>query len=462
MKSFEQNLLSGNIVASVWKFSWPVVLMNLINGVHGIIDQILVGHYVPGDAANAAIGMSWTVFLVVFVTLGSLFHGMAVYIAQYAGTQDRENMNRVLFHTFLGATYLVLLVIAPVGYLLAPHIMDIMNATAETKMHATPYLRILFTSGLTLSFNFMLGMAFQSSGDSRTPLYLVTMTTLLNVLISTILISGAGPFEPMGTTGAALGTCLAPIPSLILGFYLILTRKAVLGPPAEWAFLPDMEILRKTTRIGIYTAGHAVALNIGGILLYWFIGSLESGESAQAAYTICYAQLFSMVTWAGLGLRGAASTLIGQNIGAGQIERGRRSVHIATAMGAIWAILCGGVFWLAPGLLLSVFDASDQVMVFGSDLLRYLGISGVFLVASLALTGGLIGAGDTFKPMVIAMVTQIGILLGLCWIFQWMGVLSTSTIWLSILVSHTSRFILTAIVFERGSFSSLVADVKTG
>lgn len=449
MKPFDDELVSGSILRSVWKLSWPIVTMNIINGVHGVVDQVLVGHYVRDHAANAAIGLSWNIFLVVVVSLASLFHGMGVLVAQSAGRRDRDAIGRIMHDVFLATLYIVIFIVAPLGYFLSPVILAHVNATLDVQRHAAPYLQILFAFGLPLSAVFLLNTAMQASGDAKTPLALSVLTTILNIVLSVIFITGVGPFPAMGTAGAALGTCLAPVPGIAISLTLILRRKLILQPPPRWTLIPDFSLLKVVARIGIPSGIHAVALNVGGILLYRYIGSLEHSSAAQAAYTICYAQLFSFLTWAALGLRGASSSLMGQNIGAGRASRGKRGVHLAAVMGACWAVLWGLIVVAAPQTLLGIFNADDaHVVTYGVSLLRYLAVSGIFLAMALALTGGLIGAGETKKPMWIAIVSQIGILLSLCQVFEWMGLLSTNTIWFAILVSHVSRYALTFYAFQ--------------
>ncbi|MBX7255894.1 MAG: MATE family efflux transporter [Candidatus Hydrogenedentes bacterium] len=449
MKAFDDDLVSGSILRSVWKLSWPIVTMNIINGLRGLVDQVLVGHYVQDVAANAAIGVSWVIFLVVVVSLASLFHGMGVLISQSAGKKAREEMSRVMHDVFLATLYLVIFVIAPIGYLLSPVVLAHVNAKPDVQLYAIPYLRTLFACGLPLSAVFLLSTAMQSSGEAKIPLMLSILTTAVNILLSSVFITGLGIFKPMGTTGAALGTCFAPIPAIIITITLILRRKMILQPPPKWTLIPDFSVLKVVARIGVPSGIHAVALNIGGIFVYRYIGSLEFSSAAQAAYTICYAQLFSFLTWAALGLRGASSSLMGQNIGAGKPARGKRGVHIATAMGLVWAVVWGIVAVTVPQALLGIFNAKDEhVMLYGVTLLRFLAVSGLFLATALALTGGLIGAGETKKPMWIAIVTQIVILLTICQVFKSLGLLSTNVIWAAILVSHVSRFVLTFYAFE--------------
>jgi Na+-driven multidrug efflux pump len=187
-----------------------------------------------------------------------------------------------------------------------------------------------------------------------------------------------------------------------------------------------------------------------------FIGKLDYSASAQAAYTICYVQLFSLVTWTSFGLRAAASTLIGQNLGADQPERARRGVQVAAAVGAVWAAMIGLIFWNFPESLLWLFQAVDEpIRSYGISLLRYLSFSGVVLAVTLALTGGLQGAGDTKMPMYIAFLTQIVVLLGYCWILDRSGALTTDRIWFGILLSHSVRLVMTYVVFHKGRWAQI-------
>lgn len=461
MKPFDEELVSGSIVRSVWKLAWPIVLMNLINGIRGLVDQILIGHFVEHHEANTAVGLAWSFFLVVVVSLASLFQGMGVLIAQSAGKQDRTGMNRILFHTGLMTVYAVLLIVIPLGYAVSPWLLEKMRTTDEVRAYALPYLRILFLFGLPLGINFLIGTAMQSSGDPKTPLFLIVLTTILHLLLSSSLITGIGPFPKLGVMGAALGAGLAPIPSVLIGLSLIVSGKTILGLPDRFTLIPDWGLIGAILRIGIPTGIHAVVLNIGGLFLYGYIGVLETGSAAQAAYTLCYLQLFSFVTWAALGIRGAASALMGQNVGAGKSDRGKRGVHVAAAMGVAWALLWGIAVWIQSDWFLGWFNADDyHVVEYGETLLRYLSVSGIFLTMALAFTGGLMGVGDTVKPMIIGFATQIVLLLGVCEIFRQLGLLTTNSIWFAILLSHLSRYLLTHAAFHLSKGAPLAVELR--
>ncbi|HOZ46326.1 MAG TPA: MATE family efflux transporter [Candidatus Hydrogenedentes bacterium] len=458
MTALDPALTSGSITRSVWRVAWPVVLLNLVNGLHGLVDHLLVGNFVPSETneANAGIGVAWQLFLVIVVFMASLLQGMNVLVARYTGRQDREMVSMIVYQTFLVSAIILVPVIAPLGYFMAPRLLEWFNATPGVQTHALPYMRILFTCGAPLFIAFLLTGAMQSSGNPKIPLALGVLTTALNVILSAYFII----VLHLGAAGAALGTCLAPCISLACAFVIILRGKTVIALPKHMSLKPDLRIIAAVARIGIPTGLQSVAMNVGAALLLGIIGRVEHSAAAQAAYTICYTQLFSLVLWTSFGLRVAAATVIGHNIGADKMARGRRGVYIAAAMGLAAACALGILYWTLPRPLLALFDATGQAITqYGVSLLRYLSLSGLAFVLGLTFTGGLQGAGDTKNPMYIAIITQIGVLLGICWIAIALHRLSTDLIWSAILVSHISRFLLTYAVFRRGRWATIRLEI---
>ena len=460
MKSFDEEIVSGNITRSVWKVAWPVILTQLTAGIHGIVDQILIGNYV-GYKAQAGVGDSWQLFLVILVFLSSLFHGMNIVIARYSGRKDSDAVNRTFIETLKMSMYLLIFLVAPLGYWLAPYMLDWIKADPEVKAYAVPYLRLLFTGSFPLFIMFLLNGAFQSTGYAKIPLYFGIITAVFKMAVSYVLITGSGPFPEMGIMGAGIGTCIGPLPSVIIALYLIARHKVILGLPGNISFVPDWRIIRTVARIGIPSGIQAVLLNVGGAILLRFIGSLPHSAEAQAAYTICYVQLFSFVTWAGFGLRAACATVIGQNIGAGKPERGKKGVFVGAYIGFGWALFFGLWYWFYPGMLLGWFGVEDELVIeIGTELLNFLAFSGLFVVVTLAFTGGLQGAGDTKRPMVIAFITQIIVLLGICFFFQTRGELTDTVIWAAILIAHFSRLTLSFLMFEQGKWKDIEVELE--
>src|SRR5438093_1384084 len=333
-RSFDRSLVEGPIPQAVWKLAWPTMLQNLIGGLQGIIDHAMVGHFV-GYAGNAAIGVSWQIFLVVMVFVGSLFTGMGVLVARFAGAGEREKVNRTVYQAFLTAVALSVGVLAPVGYLLAPVLLRLVNAAPAVQVEALPFLRIMFVFSFGMLLFFMVGGALRSAGDARTPLWLGLLLTVLNIACNVAFITGLGPFPRLGTAGAAVGTTVAGLViSSVAVYWLISGRLPVVWHRGmDWR--PDWGIIRALFRFGLPTGFQGIAMNVAGVLLLRFIGSLERSAEAQAVYAVGYSELFSLITWTSVGLMGAAAAVAGQNLGAGHPERSLRGVHVAAGIGVV-------------------------------------------------------------------------------------------------------------------------------
>jgi MATE family, multidrug efflux pump len=151
----DRSLVEGPIVRAVWKIAWPTVLQNALGGLQGIVDHAMVGHYV-GFTANAAIGVSWQIFLVVIVFISSLFTGMGVLVARFAGANQPEKVNRTVYQAFLTAVVLAVGILAPLGYFLSPQLLELVHATPAVRHEALPFLRTMFVFSLGMLLFFML------------------------------------------------------------------------------------------------------------------------------------------------------------------------------------------------------------------------------------------------------------------------------------------------------------------
>ncbi len=400
-KPFDRSLIEGPLAPAVWKLAWPTMLTNIIGGLQGIVDHILVGHMI-GFKANAAIGVSYQIFIMVIVFISSLFTGMSVLVSRFAGAGEEEKVNRTVYQAFLTAIGLSVFVMAPVGLFLAPTLLDLVNAAPEVKVLALPFLRIMFTFSTGMLLFFMLSGALRSAGDARTPMIIGVTMTVLNIIFNVILIRGLGPIPAFGTAGAAMGTVSA---TGIIGIYaLIKLWKGgwVVSFPRGMGWGPDWTIIKSLFRFGLPTGIQGIAMNVGGVLMLSFIGSLAQSAVAQAVFTVSYSELFSLITWTSMGLMGAAAAMTGQNLGAGNSQRAIDSVHIAGRVGVTSAAFIGLIFFFFPRQLLAIFGMHEPaVIALGTQLLRVLSVSGLFISVALTYTGALQGTGDTKSPLYI-------------------------------------------------------------
>jgi len=455
----DRSIIDGPIGPAMWRMAWPTVLQNMIGGLQGMIDHAMVGHLV-GFAGNAGIGVGLQIFLVVMVFLASLFSGMGVLIARFAGAGDEAGVQRAASQAFLLAVVLSVGVLAPIGYFAAPWLLGLVNATPAVLEESLPFLRIMFVFGFGMMLFFMLGGALRSAGDSKTPLKLGLAVTVGNILFNVLFIRGFGPVPAFGTRGAAMGTVLS---SGIVGAYAIwkLFSGAWVIDFRGVSWKPDWEIIRALFRFGLPTGLQGIAMNVAGVMLLRFIGATSMSAEAQAAYAVGYSQLFSLVTWTSVGLMGAAAAIAGQNLGANQPERSTQAVWQAARMGLVIAVVVGTLFLTIPGALLGLFGLTqpDTVRI-GTELLAYLSVSGLFITVALTFTGGLQGTGDTRSPLFITLVSQFALPIGMLAALQTSRQLVPSDIWLAIVLGHALRCALSVWRFEQGKWKTI--EVKLG
>ncbi|MGE0039560.1 MAG: MATE family efflux transporter [Vicinamibacterales bacterium] len=450
---FDRSLIEGPISPAVWKLAWPTMLQNLVAGLQGVVDHILVGHLI-GYQANAAIGVSWQLILVVIVFMASLFTGQAVLVARFAGQGDSEKVNHTVHQAFITALGMFL-VLAPIGFFGAPYLLELVNAAPEVRVLALPFLRIMFSMNIGMLLFFMLTSALRAAGDARTPLRLGVMMTALNVGLNLILI-------PMfGTAGSAMGTVTATGITSAYALWHFYRGDCVIQFTRHMEWKPDWAVIRALFRFGLPTGVQGIAMNVAGVIFLRFIGSLQHSAAAQAAFAIGYTELFSMITWTSVGLMGATATISGQNLGAGQPERAIAGVHAAAKIGLAVAAVVGLMFLTIPQLLLDVFGATDpDVAILGQQLLRYLALSGFFITVALTYTGALQGTGDTKSPLYITLVSQIGVPIGMMVWIQTTRTLLPGDIWLAILLGHFTRCTLSFLRFRQGKWRHIKVEIE--
>ena len=458
-RRYDRSIVEGPLNSAVWKIAWPSMLTNVIGGLQGMVDHALVGNLV-GHVGNAAIGVSWQIFIVVIVFISSLFTGMSVLVARFAGAGDEEKVNRTVYQAFLTAIFIALGVMAPIGYFVSPPLLNLVNAAPQVQAEALPFLRIMFVFSSGMMVYFMLSTALRSAGDARTPMMLGISMTVLNLVLNILLIRGFGPIPRFGTMGSAMGTCIASGLVAVYALWRLWSGAWVISIPRGGGYGPNWSIIRSIFKFGLPTGIQGIAMNVGGVFMLAFIGSLAQSAAAQGAYAVSYTELFSLVTWTSVGLMGAAAAVAGQNLGAGKPDRANAAVHVAAQFGFAGAAFIGILFLFFPRQLLAIFGMNEpDVVEIGVQLLRVLSLSGLFIAVALTYTGGLQGTGDTRSPLYISIVSQILVPLGICFVIKQTSTLDPIHIWFAILAGHATRCLMSILRFKQGRWRMITVGI---
>jgi putative MATE family efflux protein len=460
-KKYDRSIIEGSLTKAVWKIAAPTMLTNAVAGLQGLIDHVLVGNLL-GYKGNAAMGVAWQIFLVVVVFISSVDIGKNILVARFVGANEIEKVNSTVYQGLLTTAFIIFAIIAPVGYFAAPALLNLVNAAPEVQAEALPYLRIMFLFSFGMMIYFMTSGALRAAGDAKTPMVLGLVMTALNIILNVIFIRGLGPIPSFGVTGSAIGFCLSTGLIGIYSIFKLWSGDWVVTIRSNSGYAPDWKIIRRLFKFGLPAGFQGIAMNIGGVLLLSFIGSLRESAAAQAAYAVAYSQLFSLVTWTSVGLMGASSAIAGQNLGAQQPERARDAVNMSAKFAFLGAAFFGIFYFFFPRELLGFFGMNDPVALeIGASLLRILSVSGILVSVALTFTGGLQGSGDTKSPLYISIISQVVIPLGICFVLNNTIGLQPLYIWLAILAGHFTRCFLSFVRFRQGKWRNIKVDLET-
>lgn len=376
-----------------------MLLGNLLQALYNTVDSIWVGKLV-GAAGLGAVSVSFPIIFILISMVTGISIAVTAIVSQYfgAGRTDMVRRTAVNTVTLLGIMGIVATVVGVVGH---RWVLKAIGTPPDVMVQAASYL-LVFCLGLIFSFEYNgLSAVMRGVGDSRTPLAALTAATLLNIVLDPLMIFGVPPFPRMGIAGAALATVI----SQALSCALLVLWAGRVNPCfnellAEFRLFPDLT--RTTLRIGLPSGLQQTIVSLSALVVTSTVTPF--GSKVVAAFGAA-SRLDQFATLPALSVGLAVSALVGQNLGANRDDRVREIVRWAWVLsGSITAVIML-VALLAPTVLLKLFTGDPEVLSFGSEYLRIVGLSYVPFGMMIVTNGVLRGAGDTVPTALISVLS---------------------------------------------------------
>ncbi len=432
----------------VWELAWPTIVAFGAQTMVRFADFAMVGSL--GPDALAAVGLGGQVYWLVQSIAMLVPTGLAAVLARAVGAGDAERSDAVLRQSILLASALALATTFA-GLPFTDFSIAMYGVDESVVALGSDYVWWLLVGTLPFALSFVFGAAIRSAGDARTPLYLGIATNLLNVLLNWVLIYGRLGFPALGVGGAALASSLSMVFQTVLFWWMWRAHRLVLVPGnAGWR--PDRRILRSLVKIG-YPASIEQGLFQVGLLGFQRIMSLY-GTAAIAAYNVG-AQILSFSFIPGIGFATAAATLVGQHLGARDVNAAARSGWRATA-GAVSSMTVAGlvvIFFAEP--LARIFTDDAEVVGLTVDFIRILGAVQALMAIEFAVGGALRGAGDTFFPMVSVFIGLFLVRLIPAALLAFVWEAGVQVVWLALVMDYAVKATLLITRFRRGKWKTL-------
>jgi putative MATE family efflux protein len=438
----------------VWQLAWPAVLTNLLQSLVGLIDIKVVGSLGFTAVAGAATGHR--LFFALQAVLMAVAAGTTALVARAWGAGDREEAARVVGSSLvLGSA--VAAVMGLVGFAAAAPFAAMFGLEGEAARLAAIYIRWISAFNVVFALGFVLGTGLRATGDTRTPLLIGAVSNVANALLLYALVHGGFGAPRLGIAGAAISGGGAFAVGTTLGLALWWRGKLALAPTRGG--LLDGQRIRRLIAIGYPAALEQLVFQLG-FVAFTFVIARFHGTTALAAYGIGV-QILSLSFVVGFGFSIAASTLVGQHLGAGDPARAAQSGWRAMAL-AIGSMSMLSVVIVAAARPIAELMISDTEVVRLTVVFIYLlGAAQPLMAVEFALGGALRGAGDTRFPLATTFAGLIGVRLVLAVVFTWLG-LSVEWIYGALLADYVVKAGLMVARFRSGRWQHAIAPTAPG
>ncbi len=397
--SFHRDLTQGSVSKQLIKFAMPFLLSNLLQALYSVADMIIVGQYYGTNGITGVSIGSQINILVTGAAMG-LSVGGTVLISQYAG-QKRFKDQRETVGT-MTTIYIILGVAMSLVMLLVCDPLLSLLKTPEAAYEQTKSYYNICNGGMIFMFlyNAISGIL-RGMGDSKSPLYFVLIAAITNVVLDLILV---GPFE-MGAAGAAWATITAQALSVIIS--LIYLAKKKFFAEYKWSDLKiSKEKIVPLMKIGLPSSIQSLVVSLSFLTLTTLVNSLPNAEIASACQGIG-GKINSFAILPGLAISSAISSMAGQNLGAGEFKRAKKTMHVGMVMAFSISVVVFALVNLFPEFFISLFDKNPEVIETGARYIRLISFDYLFASLMFCMNGLAIAAGSTYIALINAFCNGI-------------------------------------------------------
>ncbi len=441
----EQDFTEGRLSRAILLLSIPSVLEMIMESIFVIVDIYFVSKL--GANAVATVGLTESLITLVYAISLGLATATTSMVSRRIGEKNPDKASRTAFQAILTGAIVSLLIAIP-GSIYSGKLLDIMGASPEIISSMSGYTRIMLAGNIVIMMLFIINAIFRSAGDAAIAMRVLWIGNIINIILDPCLIFGIGPFPEMGVTGAAVATTAGRGIAVLYQFYLLFYGRKRIQLSRRHLGI-NFRIIARLIKISIGSIGQNLIGTTSWIVLVRIISVF--GSEIVAGYTIAM-RIISFVLLPSWGISNAASTLVGQSLGAKKPERAERSVMITGWVNMILLGIVGLLMVIIPGPFIRIFIQDPAVVKSGIDCLRIVSIGFIAYGFGMVLVNSFNGAGDTTTPLKINIAAYWLIEIPLAWILAIKSGLNENGVCIAIVIAESIMTISAYIIFRRGKW----------
>ncbi|MCA1756592.1 MAG: MATE family efflux transporter [Bacteroidales bacterium] len=400
-----KDMTSGNEAKLILNFALPMLAGNIFQQLYNIVDTIIVGNFL-GKEALAAVGASFPVIFVLISLIIGIASGITIVISQYFGAGDLVSVSKAIDTMYI-TLFFTSLVATVAGILLSEEIFLLLNLPLEVMPQALTYMNI-YLLGMVgfFGFNGTSGIL-RGLGDSRTPVYFLIGSTLVNIILDLLFVVVFG----MGVEGVALATVISQGGAFV-AIILYLNRKHELIKLTITKLKFDKRIFAQGFKIGLPTGLQQTFVAVGIMAIMGIVNSF--GTDVIAAFAVA-SRIDSIAVIPAMILAQALATFVGQNLGGNKPERVRRGVIATIKLTTLITIITSALIISLGSLFMKAFTSDETVISIGREYLTIVSLFYIIFAMMFIYNGVMRGAGDTLIPMLITLLSLWIVRVPLAW-----------------------------------------------
>ena len=442
LNSEGKDFTKGSLRKAIFLLAVPMILEMCMESVFAVVDIFFVSKL--GSAAAATVGLTESVLTIIYSLAIGLSMAATAMVARRVGEKDPEAAAVAGAQALLICLVLSVL-ISIVGLLYAPEILALVGASAEVIQMGSTYIAIMLTGNLVIMLLFLINGIFRGAGDAAIAMKSLWLANICNIILCPLLI------HFYGLTGAAMATTTGRGIGVLYQLYHLNKGQGVIKLSLAH-FKPVIAVIQSILNIASTGTLQFLIASASWIFMAKIIAGY--GSDAIAGYTIAIRLIifFLMPAW---GLSNAAATLVGQNLGAKQIERAERSVWKTAKYNGIFMAIVSFLFITAAPFFVGLMSQAPMVIETGSNALRIISFGYLFYGVGMVMMNAFNGAGDSRTPTFINFfwfwIFQIPVAYLLSGYAQW----GTNGVFWAIVITETCIAITSMILFKRGRWKTI-------
>ncbi|GKX29755.1 MATE family efflux transporter [Vallitalea longa] len=450
MRNNNIDTTKGDIKKNLWIMAWPIMIGNLIQVIYNMTDTYFVGQLENSTDAIAAVTVTFSVVFVLVSLAAGLGIGSATLAAQYYGAREYKKVDEVTYTSLIVIGAIALIFVAG-GIIFYKQLFNLMNTPENIIPIAKDYFIIIMVGMLFMFIFFIMSGILRGIGDTKTPMIAGIVSGLINMVLDPFLIFGWGFFPELGISGAAYATVISRIFAAGYIFYVVLRGKTFLKLDLH-NFKVDLNLTKQLFKIGVPSSISQAVISLGGTVIMGRVNAF--GSIAMAAHGIGN-RLESLLAMPTMGLAQAASSMVGQNLGAGQRDRAYKSGQYAMKSSFIILVIMGAIFAIFPSVFFEIFSNDQEVIAIGRYYIYGITLLYAFVGCRIVMSNVFQGAGAASVSMWLSLICLWVFRIPLAYALSYTP-LGIKGVWLGVGLSFIVSFFFMYYFYKKGKWMDKV------